>query len=66
MLERRTFIVRVYAPDDLPIVEDAQTGELVRLPDLTSIADEIRRRLHGTEKVRVEPPDSRAPPEERP
>jgi hypothetical protein len=45
MLERRTFIVRIHAHAELPIVEDVHTGERVRLPDLTSIAGEIKRRL---------------------
>lgn len=45
MLERRTFIVRVHAPADQPIVEDVSTGERVRLPDLASIVDELKRRL---------------------
>jgi hypothetical protein len=47
--ERRTFIVRVHPPDDRPIVEDVATGELVRLPDLASIPDELRRRLYGSD-----------------
>jgi hypothetical protein len=45
MSERRTFIVRVYAHDELPILEDVATGELVRLPGLRSIPDELTRRL---------------------
>jgi hypothetical protein len=45
MFERRTFIVRIHAHDELPIVEDVFTGERVRLPDLASIPDEIERRL---------------------
>jgi hypothetical protein len=48
MLERRTFIVRVHGRGDAPIVEDVWTGERVRLPDLASIADELRRRIHDS------------------
>lgn len=47
MLERRTFIVRVYVHTATPIVEDVFTGEHVRLPDLASIPAEIERRLAG-------------------
>lgn len=44
MLERRTFIVRVH--EDQPSVEDAFTGERVRVPDLAAVADEIERRIN--------------------
>lgn len=46
MLERRTFIVRIHAHDP-PILEDALTGQRVRLPDLPSLAGEIKRRLNN-------------------
>jgi hypothetical protein len=45
MLARRTFIVRVYAGEREPIVEDVDSGESVRAPDLDSIGAEIERRL---------------------
>jgi len=66
MSERRTFIIRVHPPDDLPIVEDVATGELVRLPGLESIPDELRRRLRSIEDEGLAPPSwSWPPPEER-
>lgn len=49
MLERQTFIVRVNLPARRPIVEDVSTREQVQLPDLSSIADEIERRLDSAE-----------------
>jgi len=58
MLERRTFIVRFHAHDDRPVIEDVCTGERARLPDLASIADELRRRL--TEPT-GDPPAAAAP-----
>ena len=45
MLERRTFIVRIHARE-APILEDVLTGQRVRLPDLPSLAAEIKRRLN--------------------
>lgn len=54
MSERRTFIIRVHPPDDLPIVEDVATGELVRLSGLAAIPDELRRRLYGTDVTAID------------
>ena len=67
MLERRTFIVRIHAPDDLPIVEDVATGELVQLPDLASIPGEVMRRLHDSDGIAAGPRNRpSAAPDERP
>jgi hypothetical protein len=55
MSERRTFIIRVHPSDGLPIVEDAATGELVRLPDLASIPDELKRRLYDIDEIAIDP-----------
>lgn len=63
MLERRTFIVRIHAHPQLPIVEDAATGECVQLPDLGAIPGELRRRLDPTTD---NPPMAEADPSERP
>lgn len=59
MLARRTFIVRVHTGAGEPIVEDVDSGERVRLPDLNSIGAEIERRLDQPERdapERDEPP----------
>jgi len=53
MPERRTFIIRVHPPDDLPILEDVATGELIRLAGLASIPHELSRRLHGSEEIAI-------------
>ena len=49
MLARRTFIVRVHAETREPIVEDVNSGERVRLPNLDSIGAEIKRRVEQRE-----------------
>jgi len=68
MLERPTFIVRVHAPLEQPIVEDVATRELVRLPDLASILGELRRRLRSTDDAVALglQEGSSAPPDDRP
>jgi hypothetical protein len=39
---RRSFVVRVRAGDGSVVVEDVQTGERARLPDLSAVETQIR------------------------
>jgi hypothetical protein len=58
MSERRTFIIRVHS-DGAPIHEDVATDERVPLPNLASLACELRRRLHdGIADAARDPRDS--------
>lgn len=58
--------MRVHTPDHLPILEDVFSGELVRLPNLEAIPDELRRRLRETDEIAVDPyVEPGAPPQQR-
>jgi hypothetical protein len=41
-LPRRTFVVRVRAGDRWVVLEDVQTGDRARLPDLSAVEGQIR------------------------